>query len=419
MDILIKKALILDPSGRFDAERKDILVSKGVIKRIAKTIPQGNKIVIESGNLHCSIGWCDIGTHLGEPGYEHRETTQSLSEAASRGGYTALAPFPNTLPVVQSASDVKYVKSLFSNRIQDVHPIASISKDLKGTDLTEMKDLIQHGAVGFSDGLKGIQSSGLLLRALQYTKGEGVPIIDHAIDSSLADGGQMHEGGMSISLGMKGIPAIAEVIQVQRNCKLLKYANASLIAHAISSKKSLDYINEGIKKKLNISATVPYLNLVADHEMVEDFDSNYKVTPPLRLPSDSRDLFNALTKGKISAIISNHVPLESERKMLEFPYATPGAIGLETVFAALITRYGKVHLDSIVEALSYGPRSILNINIPKIEIDQRANITLFDPDIEWIFNETASISQNSPFLGNQFKGKVVGIINGSRYHISR
>jgi dihydroorotase len=418
MDILIKKALIHDPSLKHDGQRNDILISKGVIKSIAKNIANSDHLVIKGNNLHCSIGWCDIGTHLGEPGFEHRETTQTLSESATNGGYTAIAPFPNTLPVTQSASDLKYIKSLFSSKIQDLYPIAAISKDLKGTDLTEIKDLINHGAYGFSDGLLGVQSSGLLMRALQYTSSEHIPIIDHAFDVSLTDGGQMHEGEISITLGMKGIPSIAESIQVQRNCKLTKYTDSTLILHAISTKKSLQFIQEARKKNTSIYATVSYLNLVADHNKLHEFDSNYKVTPPLRLPSDSRDLFNALKKGRIDAIVSNHVPLESEKKFLEFPYATPGAIGLETCFSALNTKYGTSGLNTIIEGLTTGPRRILNIPIPKIISGEKANLTIFDPDLKWTYEKSASLSDNSPYIGTTFTGKSIAIINGSKYHIS-
>ncbi|NNF36626.1 MAG: amidohydrolase family protein [Saprospiraceae bacterium] len=419
MDILIKKALIHDPSLKHHGQRKDILISKGIIKSIAKNISSSNILLIEGDNLHCSIGWCDIGTHLGEPGYEHRDTTQTLSDSASKGGYTGIAPFPNTIPVIQSAADLKYIKSLFGSKIQDLYPIAAISKDLKGNDLTEIKDLIHHGAFALSDGLQGVQSSGLLLRALQYTSSEKIPIIDHAFDVSLTDGGQMHEGSVSISLGMKGIPSIAESIQVLRNCKLAKYSDATLIAHAISTKKSLQFIQDAKKKQTNIYSTVSYLNLVADHNMVEGFDSNFKVTPPLRLPSDSKDLFTAVKKGRIDAIISNHVPLESEKKFLEFPYATPGAIGLETCFSALNSKYGENNLDVIINALSVGPRRILNIPIPSIKTGAKANLTIFDPDMDWTYEKTASLSDNSPYKGDSFKGKPIAIINGSRFHISK
>ena len=228
----------------------------------------------------------------------------------------------------------------------------------------------------------------------------------------------MHEGNVSITLGMKGIPSIAESIQIQRNCKLTKYANSSLIAHAISSKKSLNLLQEATKKNIDVKSTVSYMNLVADHRMLENFNSNFKVTPPLRLESDSKDLFNAVRKGRIDAIVSNHVPLESEKKLLEFPYATPGAIGLETCFAALNTTYGS-HLDVIVHALSESPRSILNIPIPRVSTGEKANLTLFDPDTKWTFEKSASLSQNSPFIGREFTGRTVATINGSKYHISK
>ena len=178
MDLLIKKAVIIDKDKSLNGETKDILISKGRIQKIAKNISSPNAKKIESPNLHCSIGWCDIGTHLGEPGYEQRETTDSICEAASAGGYTTLIPFPVTEPIIQSASDLKYLKSVFSNKIQDVYPIAALSKNTTGTELTEMRDLEAHGAVAFGDGLHSVNSAGLMMKALQYASASKCPIID-------------------------------------------------------------------------------------------------------------------------------------------------------------------------------------------------------------------------------------------------
>ncbi len=413
MDILIKKALIYDDSKKLHGERKNILISKGIIKSISNNIASKDSKIIESDNLHCSIGWMDIGTHLGEPGYEFRETTNSLCEAATFGGYTAIAPFPSTQPIIQSASDIRYLKDLFSDKIQEIYPIAAISQNLKGEDLTEMKDLIFHGAIAFGDGLHGIQSGGLLLRALQYTSDEMVPIIDHPVDLSLIDGGQMHEGDVSITMGLKGIPSISEGVQVSRNIALSRYANARLIFHAVSSKKSLQFIQQETKKGTDLKVTVSYMNLVSEHSDLEGFNVNYKVIPPIRSKSDQNALIEGIKKGRIDSIISNHLPLEVEQKMLEFPYATPGAIGLETCFAALSSKYRSSELENIIHALSIGPRRILNIPTPAIRTGVKANLTLFDPDIEWTYDSQKSISSNSPFLGKKFKGKVVGIINGT------
>ncbi len=418
MEILLKNALIVDERSSHHGKRKDILISKGKIQSIAKKISSSKAKKIISDNLHVSLGWMDIGTHLGEPGFEQRETTTTVANAAMAGGYTALAPFPNTAPVIETPSDITYLKEHFKSFALNIHPIVALSIGTEGKELTEMRDLFHHGAIAYSDGLKGTSSAGLLLRAMQYIADLNVPVIDVPEDSSLAKGGQMHEGEMSVTLGLKGIPDIAESMQIQRDITLHSYTGGKLILHNISGEKACQIIADAQKYNDNIKATTPYINLIANHEKLTGFNVNYKVFPPIKEESDRSALFIAVKKGNIQAIVSNHRPLEVEKKMLEFPYATPGATGLETCFPAMNTYFKGKHIEVFIRALSIGPRQILHLPVPEIKTGEEVNLTLFDPDIEWTFNESFSLSKNNPFLGQQFTGKVIGTILGGKMNMN-
>ena len=263
MKILIKRAKILHRNSRFHQERKDLLVSGGKFLEISDHIDVQVDHIIESENLHCSIGWFDIGTHMGEPGFEFRETADSLSEAAAAGGFTALAPFPNTDPIIQSSADIGYIKKLFAGKIITVYPIGALSRNTDGKDITEMRDMINHGAIAFSDGLKGIRESGVLLRAMDYLSEIDTPIIHFPFDERLVPYGQVHEGKTSVEMGLNGIPHISESILVKRDIELASYTGKNTIIHGISSASILGSIKEARKNQIHISTTVSYLNLVS------------------------------------------------------------------------------------------------------------------------------------------------------------
>jgi dihydroorotase len=410
MKLLIKQATIIDNASIYHSQKMDILIVNGKIAQIEKAIkPSENIKVIESGNLHVSNGWMDIGIQLGEPGLEHRETFSSAVAASKSGGYTALAPFPNTFPVLQNKAAISVLQNTAKQLKINIYPIAAVTKDCDGEELTEMYDMQLAGAYGFSDGLKTVQHNGVLLNALNYVKSFNGIIIHFPQDSFLSKGGLLHEGYTSTLLGMKGIPSIAENITVQRDLALLEYTASKLCLYGVSTKEVIKSIKSS--KSENLSVVVPYLNLVKEDNQLSDFNSNLKVTPPLRSKKDQDELIKALKDNIITAISSNHYPIEDESKNLEFPYAKFGASGIETTFSSLVTfTKGKLSLETIIEKLTTGPRSILNIPNPQIKVDYDAELTLFDPDISWSFTETKSISKNNPFLGTTFKGKVIGTL---------
>ncbi len=418
MNLLLKQCTIIDPLSSRHGQKLDLLIRKGEIQNIAKKIssfPSKTKIV-KSKNLHVSIGWMDLMPFSGEPGLEHRETIDTLCQAAAVGGYTAIAPAPNTYPPVDSKSAINYLKSKSSTFGVDLYPIASISSHAQGVDIAEFLDLFHAGAIAFSDGLQPIQDSGLLLRSLQYAKTFNGLIINHPYNEKLAYEGMIHEGNVSVALGMKGIPSMSEEIMLNRDLELLIYSKSRLHVLNISSKGSLKLIQAAKKKGLEVSASVPVMNLVHNDTSCEDFNENFKVLPPLREESDRQTLVKGIKNGQIDVITSNHVPHDPEAKSLEFSYSAFGAIGLETCFPIFNTTFPD-QLDLFVEKVAYNPRKILGISAPEIRENTTANLTVFDPSSEFEYNldDIRSLSKNSPYIGKSFIGKVIGIVNGNKF----
>lgn len=411
MRYLIKKATIVDDHSKYNGKKVDILFNNGVIEEIRSNIEtiKGVKEII-SPNLHCSISWIDIGTQIGEPGLEHRETIASISAAAKAGGYGAIASFPNTNPVIQSKSAVQFVMEEARKNNFTIYPIAALSQHNEGKEITEMYDLHTSGAIAFGDGLKSIAHTGLLTRAMEYVLPFNGLIIHYPLDLTLTTDAQINEGEMSTLLGMKGSPALAETLIIKRDLELLNYTKSRLCVYGISLSESVKLIKEGKKANENLYAACAYLNLIKTDKELENFDTNLKVSPPLRLKADVNELIKGLKEGTIDAIVSNHYGIEDEGKQLEFPYAKFGASGIETCFGALNTYATNLDLDTLIRSLTSGPRKILNLELDEIKVGYKGGLTLFDTEMEWTFEKTNSISKNNPFLGEKLKGKVVAVL---------
>ncbi len=410
MKILIKKATILDQ--RESGTRKDILIENGVITQIGRSLSDGKATIIESSDLHVSGGWLDIGAQPGQPGYEYRETFHSLSHAARAGGYTSLATFPRNLPPIQSRIGIEYILQLQEALPVRIYPIGAISQELAGKDLTEMMDMIHVGAIAFSDGRKYAVESGLLARALEYVLPFNAVIIDFPLDRSFTTEGQIHEGKISASLGLAGIPSIAEEIIVQRDIQLISYTRSRLHLHGISSGASMTYLQKAKSENHSLTCDVPAMHLLMEDKDVFDFDSYKKVLPPLRSQRDRKALIKAVRDGVVDHISSIHTPLEVETKECEFTYASFGSIGLETAFAAAHTVLKEVMpLQDIVAKFSSGPRNIFGLEIPVIQKGMMADLTLFDPGHEWLYEGSShSLSKNDALAGTHFTGKVIGTL---------
>ncbi len=414
MDVVIKKATIIHQGSDFHLQVRDIHIADGIIKSIAENIDLMGVRLIEGNQLHCCIGLCDIGTHSGEPGYEHRESVDSLTKAALAGGYTSLAIFPNNKPVTQTKADIRYLAEHSQRNGVDIHPIGALSKDIKGVDIAEYIDMVSGGAIAISDGMKSVSDTGLLGRALHYASKAGAPIIHHPDDSYLSAGGEMHEGEMSTSLGMKGVPYIAELHIVERDILLNEYyKDSALIEHGISSARSVDAIRKAKVNQSRLYATVPYMNLIFTDKDLWDFDSNLKVTPVLRSEQDRIALIEGLKDNTIDAIISNHTPLDEETKNLEFPYALPGATGLETCLMACLDQLKNViSVSDLIYKLTFGPRLLLQLAIPEIRVGAPANLCIFDLNSQYSDQPFVrhSLSNNHPFAEKQFTSRVVETI---------
>lgn len=417
MQILLKKAKIINPGSPHHLKRLDILVDKGIIQDISKNIsPPARAKSFQSKNLHVSSGFIDIGTQICEPGFETRETLDTIRNAAFSGGYTGIASLPNTQPIIQNRSEIEYLINRGHHLGLQIHPIGALSHQTEGHDLTQMMEMHEAGAVGFSDGRKSVQDSGLLLRALLYTKPMSGLVINLPYDQNLVRNGQINEGKYSTLLGIEGIPAMSEELMVQRDIALLDYAESKLHLRCITTKDSVQFIKDAQKNGLAISADVSAFHLLFQDADMETFNSQLKVYPPFRTKRDILSLIKGLMNGTIQHICSLHEPLEEEQKKLEFTYADFGSLGLESAFAMAHTvLHPHMTIKDIVSKFTDGPRDILSLEKPKIEIGETVNLSIFDPDVEWTFEEKdiRSQSKNAAAIGRSFIGKALGAIHGN------
>ncbi|MEK6783602.1 MAG: dihydroorotase [Bacteroidota bacterium] len=418
MKILIQSATIISKGSPFHNKKKNVVISNGRIAEIGDKNYAADKVIVAEG-MFLSIGWFDLGAYVGDPGLEQKEDLSSLAKAAAAGGFTDVAVLPNTYPTVQTKNEVSYLTQGNDNRLVQIHALASVTKNNKGEELTEMIDLHESGAVGFTDGLKSVWHTDIFLKSLQYLQKFDGLLIDHPEDNWLSMFGQMHEGINSTMLGLKGIPRIAEEVAVSKNLELLTYAGGRLHFAKVSTTKTIDLIKAAKKKGLNISCDITGYQALLDDSLLMDFDTNYKVNPPLREKADNEALIKALKDGTIDVLISGHVPQDDESKFLEFDLADFGMINLQT-FASQLTSLSKsVEIEDLLEKITTAPRILLKLGIPKIEIEQKACLTLFDPNAEWTFDQNTnySKSKNSPWLNTTVKGKAMAVFNNGKSKI--
>jgi dihydroorotase len=419
MNILIKQATVVDSSSIHHKKTVDILIEKGVIVQIKKNInPEKGIKTIEGTDLHISTGWIDMQVNLCDPGNEHKETLEVGLRAAAKGGFTGIALMSGTNPPLSNKAQIEYVIHKSKSSLVDIFPIGTISDNQEGKDLSEMYDMQLSGAVAFSDYKKPIKDAGLILRALQYSDNINSFIITHCDDKTISHDGLMNEGVISTRLGLKGIPALAEEIMLQRNIQILEYTNGKMHIPTISTKGSVELIKKAKSKKLNITCGVAAYNLLLDETALEGFDTNFKVNPPLRTKEDIEALKKGISDGTIDVIVSDHNPQDIESKDLEFDLADNGMIGLESCFGVLNTALGsKISLECIIETLTQKPRAILGLKALSITEGAEANLTLFNPNQKYIFEKSHifSSNKNSGFIGKELKGNVIGVINKNNF----
>ncbi len=423
MNYLIKNARVVDPNSPHNGKQVDILIEQGTITQIAANIKADKNIkLIEGENLHASPGWFDMQANFCDPGFEHKEDLQSGMLAAAQGGFTGVCVMPATNPPLHSKAQIEYVVNACKNNLVDVYPAGCLTQNSEGKEMTEMHDMKQAGAIAFTDYKNSIKDSGLIVRLLQYAENTGSLIITHCEDKSLTTGGQMNEGETSTYLGLKGIPALAEELMIQRNINLLAYAGGRMHIPTISSKQSAEYIKQAKSKNLQITAGIAAHQLLLNDTSLIEFDTNLKVNPPLRDKNEVENLKRAVINDAIDVIVSDHCPEEIENKDVEFDHASFGMIALETAYAAANTAlHGKTEQEKLIEKISINPRKILGLHIPVLKAGEKANVTLFNPDAKWAFAQKhiSSKSKNTPFINYNFVGKAIGVVNNGKVSICK
>jgi dihydroorotase len=416
MKVLLQNILICDPNSPHHNQHTDVLIEKGIIAQIGKYISASDATVISGSGYCVSPGWMDLHAHLRDPGFEYKETIETGAAAAAKGGFTAVLVMPDTHPPVQTKSAVEYIIKRSQQLPVDIIPAGALTQDLKGKEMAELYDMHLAGAKAFTDAEHPIAHAGLLVRALMYANNFGGRVHVRCDDETISSGGQMHEGPMSTTLGLKGIPALAEELMIARNIYLAEYANAPLHIMGVSTEKGVQLIRDAKAKGLDITASVHAYNLYWNDSVLEDFDTNYKLNPPLRGEEDRKALLDAVADGTIDCITSGHSPEDIENKVVEFDLAAFGMIGLGSAFS-LACSSDKFSAEQLVNAFCTQPRKIAGIEIPMIKVGEKANLTVFDISAKRIFSakEILSKSKNTPLVGKELNGVVVGIYNKGQW----
>lgn len=410
MNTIIRSAKIIDSKSPFHNKTVDILIADGCITKIGAALPNlENYQEIQRDNLHVSTGWFDSSVSLGEPGFEDRETIENGLQVAAKSGFTGIALQPNSFPVIDNQSQVHFVKSKSQGAATELFPIGALTKGSEGKDMAELFDMKNAGAIAFGDYNRSLDNANLLKIALQYTQDFDGLVIAFSQDEKIKGNGVANEGIVSTRLGLKGIPNLAEELQVARNLFLLEYTGGKLHFPTISTSKSVALIQEAKAKGLQVSCSVAVHHLVLNDEKLEEFDTRFKVSPPLRSEADRLALIEGVKNGTIDMITSDHNPIDIEHKKMDFDTAKSGTIGLESAFSALMTI---LPAETVIEKLTAG-RTTFGIESPSITEGAKANLSLFNPEEKSTFTADTirSKSKNSAFIGTEIKGKVYGIVN--------
>ncbi len=418
MKLLLRGGRVLDPANGID-EQADVLVEDGKIAAVGRNLPADQAEIYDASGKVVSPGLIDLHVHFREPGQEAKEDFESGSKAAVAGGFTTVCTMPNTKPVVDTAALVRSMKK----RAEDVgrchiEIVGAVTKGQKGQELAELGDMISAGAVAFSDDGHFDPVAKVLLNAYDYLHAFDKVIINHEEEPSLVEDGVMNEGHQSAMLGMKGRPTVAEDIAVARDILLAEYADARCHVAHISSARSVELVREAKRHGVRVTAEVTPQHLTMTDDMVKLYDSSTKINPPLRTQKDCDALLEGLKDGTIDAVVTDHSPHAQEEKDREYMYAPSGFPGLETSLGVMLTdlyHTGRLDLPTIIEKMTIGPARVLKLDAGTLSVGARADITVIDPDQEWIVEEKKFYTKgsHSPFIGRRFVGKaVLTIVDG-------
>ena len=414
MSIILKSAKVINAESKYNGTKQDILISEGKIVKIAKSISDKNARIIDIKDLHVSNGWFDSSVSFGEPGFEERETIENGGIVASKSGFTDVVLNSNTNPVIDSQAGISFVKS--KNSSCNIHPLGALTISSESKEMAELFDMKNAGAVGFCDYKKPIINSNLLKISLQYSQAFNSLIMSFPLDKSIAKNGIINEGEISVNYGIKGIPNFSEEIQINRDLHILEYTGGNLHIPTISTKKSLDLIKKAKEKGLNVTCSVAIHNLTFNEAKLKDFDTRFKVLPPLRTEKDRLALVKGVKDGVIDLVTSDHCPIDVENKKTDIDNAEYGTIGLESFFGSLLNLFT---LEETIKILTRG-RKLFNIENFDFKEGSEARLSLFKISKEFEFSKShiKSKSKNSAFLGTKMKGYPVGIINSNNIIIN-
>lgn len=412
MKLLIKGGRVINPETKFD-QIADVLVEDGKITAIDRTIAADDAKVYDAAGKIVTPGLIDLHVHFREPGQEAKEDFESGTKAAAAGGFTTVCTMPNTKPVVDTAADVRSLEKRAED-VAAVHVkiIGAVTKNQEGKELAELGDMIEAGAVAFSDDGHFDSTAKVLLNAFDYLHTFDKVIVNHDEEPSLVEDGVMNEGHRSAMLGMKGRPTVAEDIAVARDIMLAEYAGSRVHVAHISSARAVDIVRQAKKRGVRVTAEVTPQHMTMTDECVNLFDTSTKINPPLRAQKDCDALVEGLKDGTIDAVVTDHSPHAQEDKDREYIYAPSGFPGLETSLGIMLTdlyHTGKLDLPLIVSKMSYEPAKVFNLEAGTLAVGKNADITVIDPELSWTVDDSKFYTRgsHSPFVGRKLKGKAV------------
>src|SRR5262245_15195516 len=418
---LIKNGVIIDPAQSLDA-RRDLLIRDGRVAEIGENVNADGVEIFDASGLIVAPGFIDLHVHLREPGFEYKETIASGARAAVAGGFTSICCMPNTKPVNDNSSVTSFIiEQGRAAKLANVFPIGAITQESKGEHLAEIGEMKTAGVVAISDDGKPVLDSGIMRRAMEYSRDFDLAVVDHCEDCCGVASWAMHEGEYSALMGLNGLPGAAEDLHVARDITLAELTGARVhIAH-ISTARSVEMVRQAKQRGLAVTCEVtPHHFTLTDRDVYESgYDTNLKMAPPLRPQSDLEAVIDGLRDGTIDAIATDHAPHHANEKMLEFDQAPNGVIGLETAVGLTLDRLvdrGVISLRRMVELLSVNPARIFNLNRGTLKLGAVADVTIFDPngEIKIDASKFQSKSRNTPFDGWELKGAPVATIVGGR-----
>lgn len=412
MKLLLRSVLIVDPQSPWNGNVVDIELSNGKVTGIAKEIAlQKGFTERDCKGLSLSPGWFDLNADFAEPGEEWREDLSTGAEAAARGGFTGVLLSPLTQPVADNKASIEYFTRRSEQTVVELIPKGALTVGAKGENLAELFDMHQTGALAFSDDTNAVTNPNIIKLGLLYTRDFDGTVISFPHEPNICGKGVMNEGVQSTYLGLKGMPKMAEELVIERDLKLAEYTGGKLHIRTVSTKNGVELIKAAKAKGLNITADVSIAHLLFSDSELKDYDTRWKILPPLREDEDRKALVKGLKSGVIDAVSTDHKPQDIESKKCEFDLASFGMLGLETAYPLLQSIFSS---EEVVRFMAIQPRQAMGLEAPVIDMDQEVNFTLFDPNLKWTWTEqdAASKSKNSPLFGREFQGKSIGVLRG-------